>query len=234
MVASLRKVVKVSSKTIYINMVGDLVCPWCFLGRKRLLKAISSLPNIDIRLLWKPFQLRPDMPPLGKPYQQHMKTVLGSQDAVDEAERSLIELGNQEDIEFDFAAIKIAPNTLNAHRVVYWAEQDQPDTQNKLIDELYSRYFEQGQNIGDKSILVDAAGAVGMRADVIEKLLNTEIDCDTLQQDCGKAYQIGVRGVPCFIIDQKYVIMGAQPQEVLADAIQQIADGFEPGHTEDR
>lgn len=223
-----------SLPTIYINMISDLVCPWCFIGRKRLLSAIKSLPEINIKLRWTPFQLYPNMKPEGVPYSLHMKKILGSQDAVDETERTLIDLGKQEDIEFDFSAITKEPNSLDAHRVVYWAAQDKEKTQEKLIDELFSRFFEQGQNIGDRAVLVDAAKSVGMRGDVVDKLLQTSVDKDTIKQDSAHSYYIGVRGVPSFILDQKYVVMGAQPTEVLADTIEQIADGFEPGSSEDR
>lgn len=233
MVAPLKEII-VSLPTIYINMISDLVCPWCFIGRKRLLSAIKSLPEINIKLRWTPFQLYPNMKPEGVPYSLHMKKILGSQDAVDETERTLIDLGKQEDIEFDFSAITKEPNSLDAHRVVYWAAQDKEKTQEKLIDELFSRFFEQGQNIGDRAVLVDAAKSVGMRGDVVDKLLQTSTDKDTIKQDSAHSYYIGVRGVPSFILDQKYVVMGAQPTEVLADTIEQIADGFEPGSSEDR
>ncbi|WP_297323200.1 DsbA family oxidoreductase [uncultured Bartonella sp.] len=223
-----------NSRTIYINMISDLVCPWCFIGRNRLIKAIKCLPEIEVKLRWTPFQLYPDLPAEGVPYQLHMKKILGSQNAIDETERTLIELGKQEEIEFDFASIKTEPNSLDAQRVVYWAAQDKERTQDKLIVELFSRFFEQGQNIGNHAVLVEAAGKAGMRADVVEKLLQTPIDKDTVKQDCAHAYHIGVRGIPCFIIDQKYVVMGAQPVEVLTDAIKQIADGFEPGSAQDR
>lgn len=233
MVAPLKETT-VSSPTIYINMISDLVCPWCFIGRKRLLAAIKSLPEIDIKLRWTPFQLYPNMKPEGVPYSLHMKKILGSQDAIDETERTLIELGKQENIEFDFSSIHTEPNSLDAHRVVYWAAQDKETTQEKLIDELFSRFFEQGQNIGEHAVLVEAAKSVGMRSDVVEKLLQTSIDKDTIKQDSAHSYYIGVRGVPSFVLDHKYVVMGAQPTEVLADTIEQIADGFEPGSSEDR
>lgn len=219
---------------MFVDVVSDIVCPWCFLGRKRLLKAVNALKEQKIILRWKPFQLNPEMPQSGKPYQAHMKTALGSKNAVDEAERALVALGEDEDIAFDFEAIKIAPNTLNTHRVIYWAEQDAPGTQDKLVGELFSRYFEQGQDISSIDVLVDAANISGMRGDVIGKLLQADIDKDTIQQDIAMARKIGVQGVACFIIDQKFVVMGAQPTDVLIDVIQQTANGFELGTAEDR
>jgi len=222
------------NKLVPIDIIADLVCPWCFIGRKRLLAAISILNNIDIRLNWKPFQLAPNIPPSGVPYKAYLKSVFGDQDIIDKTERELIELGHDLGIDFDFGAIETAPNTLNAHRVIYWAAQDRLGVQDKLVAELYSRYFEQGQDIGSVGVIVDAAQKSGMRADVVEKLLATAIDRDTVITDCRRAQTIGVQGVPCFIIDNKYAIMGAQNSEILADAIQQAADGFEPGLTEDR
>lgn len=223
-----------ANKLVPIDIIADLVCPWCFIGRKRLLDAIAILIDIDIRLNWKPFQLAPDIPPQGKPYKTYLKSVFGDQDMIDRNERELIKLGEGVGIEFDFGAIETAPNTLNAHRTIYWAAQDQLGVQDKLVAELYSRFFEQGQDIGSASVIVDAAKSSGMRADVVEKLLATDIDRETIINDCRRAQTIGVRGVPCFIIDNKYAIMGAQNSEILADAIRQAADGFEPGLIDDR
>lgn len=223
-----------NEKQIMIDVIADIVCPWCFLGRKRLEKAITLLPEFDINVHWKPFQLSPEIPQQGKPYQEHMRAILGNRDAVDEAERTLIALGEEDGIAFDFSAIARMPNTLDAHRVIYWAAQDENGVQDALVGELFSRFFEQGQDIGKAEILVEAAAAAGMKARVVEKLLTTDIDRDTIQQDITGAHYIGVRGVPCFIVDKKFVVMGAQPIELLADAIQQTADGFEPGTVEDR
>lgn len=223
-----------SQKLIAIDVIADIVCPWCFLGRKRLEKAIALLPEIDIRVSWKPFQLSPEIPSAGKPYQDHMRSVLGSRDAVDESERTLIALGEEDGIAFDFNAISRMPNTLDAHRVIYWASQDKEGVQDRLVGELFSRYFEQGQDIGKPEVLIEAASTSGMQGNVVGKLLTTDIDRNTIIEDIVGAQYIGVRGVPSFIVDKKFVVMGAQPVDILADAIQQTADGFEPGAAEDR
>lgn len=223
-----------SEKKITIDVVSDVVCPWCFLGRKRLENALAMLPDVEAEIRWRPFQLDPTLPPQGKDRQAYMREKFGNGSKIDDIHKQLTELGEENGIVFDFEAITRAPNTLNAHRLIHWAAQAAPDTQNKLVGTLFSLYFEQGQDIGDHEVLVDAAASVGMDAAVVARLLESDADKATIREEIDTANRIGVRGVPCFIIDQKYAVMGAQTADALADAIRQTAEGFEPGISEDR
>lgn len=223
-----------SEKKITIDVVSDVVCPWCFLGRKRLENALAMLPEVEAEIRWRPFQLDPTLPPQGKDRGVYMREKFGNGSKIDDIHKQLTELGDENGIVFDFEAITRAPNTLDAHRVIHWAAQAAPDTQNKLVGSLFSLYFEQGQDIGDHEVLVDAAASVGMDAAVVARLLESDADKATIREEIDTANRIGVRGVPCFIIDQKYAVMGAQTADVLADAIRQTAEGFEPGISEDR
>ncbi|MBA8838864.1 DsbA family protein [Ochrobactrum sp. RH2CCR150] len=223
-----------SEKKITIDVVSDVVCPWCFLGRKRLENALAMLPEVEAEIRWRPFQLDPTLPPQGKDRGVYMREKFGNGSKIDDIHKQLTELGDENGIVFDFEAITRAPNTLDAHRVIHWAAQAAPDTQNKLVGSLFSLYFEQGQDIGDHEVLVDAAASVGMDAAVVARLLESDADKATIREEIDTANRIGVRGVPCFIIDQKYAVMGAQTADVLADAIRQTAEGFEPGIAEDR
>jgi len=223
-----------SEKKITIDVVSDVVCPWCFLGRKRLENALAMLPEVEAEIRWRPFQLDPTLPPQGKDRDVYMREKFGNGSKIDDIHKQLTELGDENGIVFDFEAITRAPNTLDAHRVIHWAAQAAPDTQNKLVGTLFSLYFEQGQDIGDHEVLVDAAASVGMDAAVVARLLESDADKATIREEIDTANRIGVRGVPCFIIDQKYAVMGAQNADVLADAIRQTAEGFEPGISEDR
>ena len=223
-----------NTKIITIDVISDVVCPWCFLGYKRLQKALEIIAPLETLIRWHPYQLDPALPPQGKDRSAYLKEKFGSTSQSDDVHRQLVSLGKADDIEFDFDAIAIAPNTLDAHRVIHWAAQAGPGIQDRVVGGLFSRYFEQGENIGDPAILVQAATESGMQGAVVARLLESDIDRDTVHSEIVMAGKIGVRGVPCFIIDSKYVVMGAQAAEVLADAIQQIADGFEPGTTEDR
>ncbi|GGA81409.1 DSBA oxidoreductase [Brucella endophytica] len=222
------------NRQITIDVVSDVVCPWCYLGRKRLERALELLPDVDVAVRWRPFQLDPSIPPAGKDRKAYMKDKFTSQSRIDEIHDQLIKLGEEDGIEFDFDAIEVMPNTLDAHRVIQWASQAGPDTQDQVVGKLFSFYFEQGLNIGDHEVLVDAASACGMDGQIVASLLATDADRESVKQEIETAHRIGVRGVPCFIIDQKYAVMGAQTAEVLADAIAQAADGFEPGLAEDR
>lgn len=223
------------ARPIMIDVISDVVCPWCFVGRKRLQQALNLLPDVEATIHWRPYQLDPTIPASGKDRKTYMREKFGSSARVDEIYDQLIKIGEENDIEFDFDAIKISPNTLDAHRVIHWAAQAGiAEAQDALVGELFSRYFEQGQNIGDHKILVEATAKVGLEAPVIEKLLKTDADKQNIAEEIATATRIGVRGVPCFIIDQKYAVMGAQSADILADAIGQAASGFEPGIINDR
>ncbi len=223
-----------AARKITIDVVSDVVCPWCFLGRKRLEAALAMVPDVEAEVRWRPFQLDPTLPPQGKDRQAYMREKFGTGGKIDDIHKQLTELGEENGIVFDFDAIARAPNTLDAHRVIHWAAQAAPDTQDRMVGLLFSLYFEQGQDIGDHEVLVDAAASVGMDAAVVARLLQSDADKATIREEIDTASRIGVRGVPCFIIDQKYAVMGAQNADVLADAIRQTAEGFEPGFAEDR
>lgn len=223
-----------TNKQITIDVVSDVVCPWCFIGRQRLKAALALLPELDITVQWRPFQLDPSIPTLGKDRKNYMLEKFGSQAKIDEIHDTLIKAGEEYDIEFDFDAIEFAPNTLNAHRLIRWAGEISPQVQDRVVGELFSLYFEQGEDIGSDEILVEAAEAADMEYTIVETLLEGHADEDNVRAEIDTANQMGVRGVPCYIIDQKYALMGAQSAEVLADAIAQVAAGFEPGMSEDR
>lgn len=217
-----------TEKKFIIDVVSDVVCPWCFLGRKRLENALAMNPDIEASVNWRPFQLDPTIPRQGKDRNRYMQEKFGSSDKIFEIHQQLIELGKEEGIEFDFEAIKISPNTLDAHRLIRWASQATPNVQDAVVGILFSYYFEQGKDIGDRQVLLEAAEEAGMDVAIVDSLLATDADTVGVQQEIDTANQVGVRGVPCFILDQKYAVMGAQSADALADAIRQTADGYEP------
>ena len=217
-----------TEKKFTIDVVSDVVCPWCFLGRKRLENALAMNPDIEATVNWRPFQLDPTIPRQGKDRNRYMQEKFGSSDKIFEIHQQLVELGKEEGIEFDFEAIEIAPNTLDAHRLIRWGSQANPNVQDAVVGILFSYYFEQGKNIGDRQVLLEAAEEAGMDVAIVDSLLATDADTVGVQQEIDTANQVGVRGVPCFILDQKYAVMGAQSADALADAIRQTADGYEP------
>ncbi|GAA2871593.1 putative DsbA family dithiol-disulfide isomerase [Aminobacter niigataensis] len=206
-----------------IDVVSDVVCPWCFLGMKRLENALASLPDIEAEVRWRPFQLDPTIPPEGKERKAYMLSKFNDETKLKQAHANLVSLGAVEGISFDFDAITVAPNTLDAHRVIRWAAASGEGVQDKLARALFSLYFEQGKNVGDHAVLVEAARQAGMDAAVVEALLATDSDRDEVTNEIVTASRMGITGVPCFLLDGKYAVMGAQDSATLADAIRQVA-----------
>lgn len=208
---------------ISIDVVSDVVCPWCYIGQKRLDKAVAGLEGVEAHINWRPFQLDPTIPRQGKDRRQYMLDKFGSAERIREIHARIEALGAADGISFAFDAIRIAPNTLDAHRVIRWAGAAGEAVQNSLVRRLFQLNFEEGANIGDPSVLADAAREAGMDASVVETLLPTDADADAVQTEIATAAHMGITGVPCFLIEGKYAVMGAQDVATLADAIRQIA-----------
>ncbi|WP_269929411.1 DsbA family oxidoreductase [Aminobacter sp. HY435] len=208
---------------VTIDVVSDVVCPWCFLGAKRLQSALAALPDLDVEVRWRPFQLDPTIPPEGKERKAYMLAKFNDENRLKQAHSTLVSLGAVEGISFDFEAITVAPNTLDAHRVIRWAAASGDGVQGKLVSALFSYYFEQGKNIGDHAVLIEAAREAGMDAAVVEALLPTDTDRPEVSNEIVTASRMGITGVPCFLLDGKYAVMGAQETATLVDAIRQVA-----------
>ena len=208
---------------IVIDVVSDVVCPWCFEGQRRLGRALASLPNIDAVVRWRPFQLDPTIPPGGVDHRRRMEQKFGSAERVAAAEARLTELGAAEGIRFRFDRIDRSPNTLDAHRLIRWAGEHGPAVQNALAAELFSRYFEQGEDVGHPDVLARAAAAAGMPEKGWCDRLAGDIDRDAVRHEAADFSRVGVSGVPCFILGGRYAVSGAQEAAVLAQAIEQMA-----------
>lgn len=210
-------------QSLRIDVVSDVVCPWCYLGQKRLDKAVAAVPEIDIEVNWRPFQLDSTIPDEGLDRQEYMQRKFGDLSRLDEIHARLDSLGAAEGIDFAFDAITVSPNTLDAHRVIRWAGSSGNAVQNKLVRALFSLYFERGENIGDHAVLAAAAGEAGMDRAVVESMLAAGADREAVAEEAATAARMGVTGVPCFLFEGKYAVMGAQEVASLVDAIRQIA-----------
>lgn len=215
-----------------IDVVSDVVCPWCFLGQMRLDSAIAAAPEVEVAVNWRPFQLDPTIPASGVDRKAYMHAKFGDGDRLGEAHARLEELGAAVGIDFAFDAIKVSPNTLDAHRVIRWAGAAGADVQNRLVRDLFKAYFERGENIGDRTVLAAAAGRAGMDQAVIESLLAGDADGAAVAEEAATASRMGITGVPCFLFEGKYAVMGAQESSTLADAIRQIAAAKARGELE--
>jgi predicted DsbA family dithiol-disulfide isomerase len=218
--------------TLSIDIISDVMCPWCFIGRERLMKALAAVPEIGVEIRWRPYQLDATLPREGKDRKQYLVEKFGGEDRAAAAYRAVREAGLSEGIRFDFDAIRVSPNTLDAHRVIRWATTAGDGVQDRVARRLFELYFEEGANIGDHAVLAGAAGDAGMDASVVSALLATDADSDAVRAEVAVAQRMGVTGVPCFVIEGRYAIVGAQEPEAIAHALRQIAGAKAAGRLE--
>lgn len=211
-------------ENIVIDVISDVVCPWCYLGKARLDLAIAEVQDsVGVEVNWRPFQLNPDYPPEGVDQKKALAEKLGGQENVDRAHQTLTGLGKEVGIAFDFDAIGTGPNTLDAHRLLLWAHTEGRPVQNRVVEALFKANFEEGRNVGDHAVLLDIAEQAGLDRAVIATLLASDADKDTIRSEIDAVQQMGVSGVPFMIFDQQYAISGAQTPDVLAGALREIA-----------
>jgi predicted DsbA family dithiol-disulfide isomerase len=217
---------------ITVDVVSDVVCPWCFIGQKRLDKAIAAAGDVEVHVRWRPFQLDPTIPREGKDRRDYMLGKFGSEERIREIHARIEPLGEAEGINFAFDAIKVAPNTLDAHRLIRWAGAMSEEVQNRLVRRLFQINFEEGGNLGDHAVLIEAAREAGMDVSVAEALLPTDADAEAVQNEITTASRMGITGVPCFLLEGKYAVMGAQDAATLTEAIREIAGAKANGDLE--
>jgi predicted DsbA family dithiol-disulfide isomerase len=206
-------------KKVRIDIVSDVVCPWCYLGKARLEAALDELPEVEADIHWRPYQLDPTIPRTGVDRKAYMEAKFGPGPGLAEAHSRLTAFGKELGLAFAFDTIKVSPNTMNAHRLIRWAAQAGPGIQNKAVELLFKAYFEDGKDIGDAAVLTDIAKSAGMDEAVVTTLLPTDAEEAGVIGEIAQAKQLGISGVPCFIIDRKYAVSGAQTPDILADAI---------------
>jgi len=208
--------------TITVDVVSDVCCPWCYIGKRRLEHAIERLNGIEVVVTYRPFQLAPEIPPEGVGRRDYMLARLGSDDRIREIHARLSELGAAEGIDYDFEAVTISPNSFNAHRVIRWAAE--AGLQHQMKERLMALFWSEAANIGDLDVLADAAGAVGLDRANVRARLETDDDSDSVRAEINHFQRMGVTGVPTFIFEQKYAVSGAQDVAVLAEAMREIAE----------
>jgi predicted DsbA family dithiol-disulfide isomerase len=210
------------STPIAIQVVSDLVCPWCFVGKRRLERALASRPEIAVEVTWFPYQLSPDMPREGKDRREHYATIFGEERARQIMER-MQETGAAEGIRFDAPAGARSPNTLSAHVLLYWASRSAGVDQNALAEKLFSAHHERGEDIGSPYVLAGIAGEVGMNAAEVLKALQDGTDEDAVRSLIEQARQAGVSGVPFYIIGGRHGLSGAQPPEAFVEILDSLS-----------
>ncbi|MEO3385830.1 DsbA family oxidoreductase [Mesorhizobium sp. CAU 1741] len=219
---------------ISVDVISDVVCPWCFIGMKRLERAVALVDGVDVALRWRPYQLDPSIPKEGLPRRDYMLAKFGSDEKLKAIHEQVATIGEVEGIRFHFDAMEKAANTLDAHRLIRWAGSPQSPSgaQTQAVRRLFELNFEEGRDISDPAVLGEVADEIGMDSALVTALLASNADADSVQAEIATAAQMGVRGVPCFLIESKYAVMGAQDAEVIADALKQIAAAKARGEIE--
>lgn len=210
-------------KKLKIDVVSDVICPWCYLGKRRLELALEQLEGqISADIAWHPFQLQPDVPAEGLDSFEHLAGKLGGPDAVRQAHQRLTALGAEIGLTYDFAKARILPNTFDAHRLIHWAGQEGLDVQNRLVDLLFKGNFEDGLDLGKKDVLVRLAREAGMDGEVVARLLESDADARETRDEIAGMQKMGVTGVPFFIFENSYAVSGAQAVDAFVSAMTEI------------
>jgi predicted DsbA family dithiol-disulfide isomerase len=207
-----------ADETLVIDVVSDVVCPWCYLGEKRLEIALADEPG-PVAIRWRPYQLDPTIPEGGLDRTAYMERKFGRDGRLKAAHDNLVRLGAEVGLPFAFDRIKRAPNTLDAHRLIRWSGS--AGAQREVVDRLFSAYFVEGRDIGDRAVLLDVAQECGVDADLVGKLLDEGADTDAVKREIAEAQAIGVTGVPFFIFAGRLAVPGAQDPEMLRRAMAQ-------------
>jgi predicted DsbA family dithiol-disulfide isomerase len=206
------------SEPLTIDVVSDVVCPWCYLGEKRLEAALAG-ESQPVAVRWRPYQLDPTIPEGGLDRAEYMARKFGKSGRLQSVHDNLTRLGAEVGIPFAFDNIKRSPNTLDAHRLIRWASS--AGVQEKVVDRLFKAYFVEGRDIGDRGVLIEIANECGLDAELVEKLLADGADSDLVRQEIEQAQAMGVSGVPFFIFAGRIGVPGAQEPSVLRQAIAQ-------------
>jgi len=200
-----------------IDIVSDVVCPWCYLGKRRLEEALQKLGRTDATVRWRPFQLDESIPEQGLDRQAYMRGKFGDLSRLQSVHDRLVAYGKEVGADYDFEAIARAPNTLKAHRLIRWAGE--AGVQDAVVDRLFRAYFEQGQDIGDVATLAEIAAESGLDREEIARRLASDEDEQAAQSEIDAWRRAGVTGVPFFIFNEKLAVPGAEGVDTLVAAM---------------
>jgi len=205
-----------------IEIVSDPVCPWCYVGKRRLEKALAKRPQLDVEVSWAPFQLSPDMPREGRDRAEHYARIFGEERA-QMISASMAETAREEGLEFGQKPGARSPNTLSAHVLMHWASEDPAVDTSALAERLFHAHHVDNDDLGNPDVLAAIAGDLGMDAAAVRADLAAGRDEDVVRQRIEQAAARGVTGVPFFIFNQRYAVSGAQPADALVDLLDRLA-----------
>ncbi len=209
-----------TGKTVTIEVYSDVVCPWCYIGKRRLEQALEALKGRDSTcVIWRPFQLNPTMPKAGMDRRVYLEAKFGGPAEMKAVQDRISAAGAGEGIEFAFGRMERTPNTFDAHRLIWYARQH--DCQDAVVEEVFHGYFTEGLHVEQPETLVSLAGRAGLDEKTVSRFLQTDEGVESVRQEEARGHQLGIRGVPYFLLNGTHAISGAQPVETFVSEIEQ-------------
>ena len=200
-----------------IQVFFDTICPWCYIGKRKIEQAIALRPHVDVHLSWRPFILNQEIPPGGMDQTTYLIRKFGSETRVRRVYGAIAQAGESVNINFAFDQINRTPNSVDSHRFIRFAKQN--GAHETVVETLFFEYFINGKDIGRKDVLCDIGTQIGLQSNIIEAYLNSDKDINFVHDENIRAHRMGVNGVPAFIFNEKMIISGAQEPQVLARMI---------------
>jgi predicted DsbA family dithiol-disulfide isomerase len=208
---------------LQIDVVSDVVCPWCFIGKRRLEKALALTPDVPVEVHWRPYFLNDWIPRGGISREEYLTTKFGSPERYVGIAKRVSMAAAQEGLVYDSSKMKRQPNTLDCHRLIRWAAAR--GLAAAMKQKLMDLYFTEGGDLSDRETLVQAAAAIGLDANEVRAKLASEDDVEQVESEALSAKEAGIDGVPCFIFGGQFAVSGAQAPEALAEMIRRAAKG---------
>ena len=208
-------------KPLKLDIVSDVVCPWCYIGKRRIENALALVPDVPVEVRWRPFFLNSWVPREGISRDEYLTAKFGSIEAYKGIAGRVVQAAGEEGLSYHPELVKRQPNTIDCHRLIHWAEREGKAAEMK--QRLMELYFRDGGDLTDAGVLVQAAADIGLDADDVRKRLATDEDVALISSWAQEASDKGISGVPTFVFAQKYAVSGAQPAEQLARAIRQVS-----------
>ncbi|MBO6855015.1 MAG: DsbA family oxidoreductase [Marivivens sp.] len=208
---------------VKLDILSDPICPWCYIGKAYLDRALEKVGNHPFSIEWHPFQLNPEMPPQGMDRRTYLETKFGGKAAAAQAYAPVVEHAEKAGVTLNLDKIETTPNTLDAHRLIHWAGIEQKQT--FIVSALFKAFFEDGRDLGDHDVLADIADGSGMDAAVVRRLLASDADLDDIRSRDAHSREMGISAVPTFIVGQRHAVPGAHPTHLWEQVIAEIQGG---------
>ena len=205
------------AEAIKLDIMSDPICPWCYIGKAHLDRALQDHPNHPFAIEWHPFQLNPEMPREGMDRRAYLEGKFGGKEGAVRAYAPVVEHAEKAGLNINFEAMQRTPNTLDAHRLIHWAGIE--GRQTAAVSALFKAYFVEARDIGDAEVLADIADSIEMDAAVVTRLLKSDVDAQDIRDRDAHSRKMGVNSVPTFIIANAHAVPGAQPPELWSQVI---------------